>query len=28
MLEFEKRQTATLHGWHRSFCLQPGRKSS
>jgi cation transport protein ChaC len=21
MVEFEKRQTATLHGWHRSFCL-------
>ncbi len=22
MIEFEKRQTATLHGWHRSFCLR------
>jgi cation transport protein ChaC len=22
MVEFEKRQTATLHGWHRSFCLR------
>nr|WP_213779783.1 gamma-glutamylcyclotransferase [Caballeronia sp. dw_276] len=22
LVEFEKRQTATLHGWHRSFCLR------
>lgn len=22
MVEFEKRQVATLHGWHRSFCLR------
>ena len=22
MVEFEKRQTAILHGWHRSFCLR------
>jgi cation transport protein ChaC len=22
MVEFEKRQAATLHGWHRSFCLR------
>ncbi|MFM0221688.1 gamma-glutamylcyclotransferase [Paraburkholderia dipogonis] len=22
MVEFEERQTATLHGWHRSFCLR------
>lgn len=22
VVEFEKRRTATLHGWHRSFCLR------
>jgi cation transport protein ChaC len=22
MVEFERRQAATLHGWHRSFCLR------